>query len=101
MILAIEDFETDFESRIRISSSRPDSFDFPSEPFGRPSCFPLARATANPSRVRSEIRSRSISAKSPNMVTMTLVCMSCFPSSRMFSFMETRRTRFLTSLSTS
>src|SRR5580693_5223625 len=52
-ILAMDAFETCFCRRRRISSSLPSSRDFPSTPFGRPSSRPLARADANPSRVRS------------------------------------------------
>jgi phage/plasmid primase-like uncharacterized protein len=37
----------------------------------------LARADANPSRVRSEIKSLSTSANRPNKATITLVCRSC------------------------
>src|SRR5260370_22190198 len=61
-ILAMDAFETCFCRRRRISSSFPSSRDFPSTPFGRPSSRPLARADANPSRVRSEIKSLSTSA---------------------------------------
>jgi hypothetical protein len=56
-ILAMDAFETCFCKRRRISSSFPSSRDFPSTPFGRPSSRPLARADANPSRGRSEIKS--------------------------------------------
>ena len=47
---------------------------------------PAALARARPSRVRSEIRSRSTSANSANRVVMTFVWMSRLPSTRMFSF---------------
>src|SRR5260370_13502199 len=76
-ILAMDAFETCFCRRRRISSSLPSSRDFPSTPFGRPSSRPLARADANPSRVRSEIKSLSTSANRPNKATITLVCRSC------------------------
>ena len=46
-----------------MSSSLPSSRETPSEPFGRPSFWPEALALARPSRVRSEIRSRSTSAE--------------------------------------
>ena len=64
-ILARDAFETCFCRRTRISSSLPSSRDFPSTPFGRPSSRPLARADANPSRGRSEIKSLSTSANRP------------------------------------
>jgi hypothetical protein len=55
------------------------SFDVPSTPLGRPGSRPWARAAAKPSLVRSAIKSRSISAKSPNSVIITLVWMSWVP----------------------
>src|ERR1700675_45491 len=69
-ILAMDAFETCFCKRRRISSSFPSSRDFPSTPFGRPSSWPLARADANPSRVRSEIKSLSTLANRPNKATL-------------------------------
>ena len=54
-----------------LSSSLPSSRETPSEPFGRPSFRPEALALARPSRVRSEIRSRSTSANSAKSVVMT------------------------------
>ena len=56
-ILAIDALETSFSRSIRISSSLPSSLDGPSEPLGRPSKRPRARAATSPSLVRSEIRS--------------------------------------------
>jgi len=44
------------------------------------------RFGSGPSRVRSEIKSLSTSANSPNSATITLVCMSCFPSKRIASW---------------
>lgn len=76
MILAIDAFGIRFPNSDRISTSLPSSFDRLREPFGRPSIWPLALAAAIPSRVRSEIRSRSISANSPNIVTITSLCIS-------------------------
>ena len=64
----------------QMSSSLPSSRETPSEPFGRPSFWPEGLARARPSRVRSEIRSRSTSANSAKSVVMTLVWMSCLPS---------------------
>ena len=63
-----------------MSSSLPSSRETPNEPFGRPSFRPEALAWARPSRVRSEIRSRSTSANNANRVVMTLVWMSRLPS---------------------
>ena len=57
-----------------------------------PSFRPEALALARPSRVRSEIRSRSTSANSAKRVVMTLVWMSRWPSMRMFSFIATKAT---------
>ena len=69
-------------------------------PLGRPSKRPLARAAANPSFVRSEIRSLLTSAKSPNRAIITLVCMSCFPSKRIDSLIAMKRTFRFTNSST-
>ena len=66
-IFAIEAFETFFFKRFFISSSLPSSLDFPKVPLGLPNTFPLARAAARPSLVRSEIKSLSISANKPNI----------------------------------
>jgi hypothetical protein len=49
MILAMEALETSFSKIIQISSSLPSSLDVPSDPLGRPSRRPLARAAASPS----------------------------------------------------
>src|SRR5438105_372224 len=65
-ILAIDALETCLPNSIWISPSFPSSFDGSREPFGRPSKRPRARAAARPSLVRSEIKSRSISANKPN-----------------------------------
>ena len=67
IILAIADLDTPFARSIRISSSFPSSFDFPNTPLGLPIIFPFAFAATNPSFVRSEIKSRSISANSPGV----------------------------------
>ncbi len=56
--------------------------------------LPLALAAASPSLVRIEINSRSMSAKSPNIVTITLLCKSCAPFSRIFSLMAIKRIFF-------
>ena len=61
--LAMAVLETSSSRKRRISSSLPSSRETPSEPFGRPSFRPEDLARARPSRVRSEIRSRSTSAK--------------------------------------
>src|SRR5919106_2587410 len=61
---------------------------------------PLARAAASPSLVRSEIRSLSTSANSPNRAIITLVCMSCLPSKRIASLIAVKRTFRFTSSST-
>ncbi len=71
IILAMDAMPTSFLSSSRISSSFPSSFDLPNAPLGLPITFPFARAAAIPSLVRSEIRSRSISANRLNMVTIT------------------------------
>ncbi len=63
--------ETPNSRKRRMSSSLPLSRETPNEPFGRPSFSPEALALARPSRVRSEIRSRSTSANSANL---TLPC---------------------------
>ena len=63
--------ETPSSRNRRISSSLPSSRETPSEPFGRPSFRPEDLARARPSRVRSEIRSRSTSANSAKSVVMT------------------------------
>ena len=60
---------------------------------------PEALALARPSRVRSEISSRSTAANSANSVVMTLVWMSRLPSTRMFSFSATKATPALASAS--
>ena len=65
-------FETPSSRKRRISSSLPSSRETPSEPFGRPSFRPEALARARPSRVRSEIRSRSTSANSAKSVVNDL-----------------------------
>ena len=85
-------FEMPSSMKRRISSSWPSSREAPSEPFGRPSFRPEALARARPSRMRSEIRSRSTSANSANNVVMTFVWMSRLPSTRMFSFSATKAT---------
>jgi hypothetical protein len=69
MIRAMEAFETRFWRRARISPSLPSSFDLLRAPLGRPSRLPRAFAAAKPSLVRSAIRSRSISAKSPKRLS--------------------------------
>ena len=84
--------ETPNSRKRRMSSSLPLSRETPNEPFGRPSFWPEALALARPSRVRSEIRSRSTSANSAKRVVMTLVWMSRWPSMRMFSFIATKAT---------
>ena len=99
-----------------MSSFLPSSFDFPNEPLGLPIIFPFALAAANPSFVRSEIKSRSISANRPNrkpnlqsiktvgfyrlrlasvsaanIVIITFVCISCAPSKSILSLTATKR----------
>ena len=74
-----------------MSSSLPSRRETPSAPFGRPSCLPEALARARPSRVRSEIRSRSTSANSAQSVGRTVVWMSRVPSTRMCSVSATRK----------
>ena len=69
----MEALETCFCRSRRISSSWPSSLGLPRAPLGRPSRLPLALAAASPSLVRSEMRSRSTSAKSPNRAIITLV----------------------------
>ena len=56
-----------------MSSSLPLSRETPNEPFGRPSFLPEDLALARPSRVRSEIRSRSTSANNAKRVVMTII----------------------------
>ena len=75
-----------------MSSSLPLSRETPNEPFGRPSFRPEDLALARPSGVRSEIKSRSTSANNAKSVVMTLVWMSRWPSTRMFSFIATKAT---------
>ena len=58
----------------------------PASPSGARASCPRPLARARPSRVRSEIRSRSTSANSAMSVVMTFVWMSRLPSRRMFSF---------------
>ena len=64
MILAIALFETPRLRKWRISSSLPARRETLSDPFGRSSFVPEDLALARLSRVRSEMRSRSTSAKS-------------------------------------
>ena len=71
IILAIDVIPTAFSSNNRISLSLPSSFDLPMEFLGLPIALPFARAAVIPSFVRSEIRSRSISANKLNIVTIT------------------------------
>ena len=92
-------FETPSSRKRRISSSLPSSRETPSEPFGRPSFRREDLARARPSRVRSEMRSRSTSANSAKSVVMTLVWMSRLPSTRMFSFSATKATPALATAS--
>jgi len=58
--LAIEDLETFFPKKYLISSSFPSSLDFPKDPRGLPSIFPLSLAAANACLVLSDIKSLSM-----------------------------------------
>ena len=95
MIFAMAVLDTpSLRKRRRILSSLPSSRETLSEPFGRPSFRPEDLAQARPSRVRSEIRSRSTSANSvvvePRRVQAVLL-LSAAPGLALKPFSPVRR----------
>src|SRR5688572_26955142 len=95
MIRAMEALETLFCRSDRISPSLPSSFDLLRAPLGLPSRLPRAFAAAKPSFVRSAMRSRSISAKSPKSAIMALVWRFCFPSNKVDCLFDRHEAHFL------